>query len=323
MEREDNMNLVGEYVFYEEGKEICRQSNILTRFGKRFLTSYLAGAVTFNNKSIALGIGSSSPSVENSQLDFEFYRSAVNLGSIDIQTNPLTQASTYAVVYKTTIPTDIVGTIKEVGLFASETEGNTDYSSRFISTFENNLSWLDDAGGPAVVAYTPAPRIGNTWFSLSASANQSIKYNLNTNFDISGYSQNDSLTLALKQQDTNLDYVFVRFYSTTTSYYEIRFPGLTGAGATDNRLSAITLNNLYASGYGSGTPDAESIIKVSVGAKAKSSGATAVLLDGLRINDEDTFNSYSSIISRSVLTNAVNKTYGREMDIEYRIGLTF
>jgi hypothetical protein len=62
---------------------------------------------------------------------------------------------------------------------------------------------------------------------------------------------------------------------------------------------------------------------VSVGAKAKSSGATTVLLDGLRINDEDTFNSYSSIISRSVLTNAVNKTYGREMDIEYRIGLTF
>jgi hypothetical protein len=320
MEREAKMNLVGEYVFYENGKEICKQSNILTRFGKRFLTSYLAGAVTFDNKSIAVGIGNSTPSVNNTQLDFEFYRSAVSLGSIDIQTNPSTQASTYAVVYKTTLPTDIVGSIKEVGLFASATEGNTDYSSRFISTFENNLSWLNDAGSPAVTTYSPAPRIGNTWFSLTSPANQSTKYNLLTNFDLSGYSQNDSLTLAFKQQDTNLDYVFVRFYSTTNSYFEIRYPG---DSSTDNKIVAKTLDNLYASGYGAGTPDAESIIQVSVGAQAKSSGSTTVLLDGLRINDEDSFNSSASIISRSVLTNAISKSYGREMDIEYRIGLTF
>lgn len=314
------MNIVGEYVFYENGKEICRQSNLLTKFGKRFLTSYLAGAVNFDSKSIAIGIGDNSASVDNTQLGFEFYRSAVNLGSIDIQTNALTQASTYAVVYKTTLPTDIVGSIKEIGLFASATEGNTDYSSRFISTFENNLSWLNDAGSPAETVYTPTPRIGNTWFSLTSAANQSTKYNLLANFDLSGYSQNDSLTLAFKQQDTNLDYVFVRFYSTTNSYFEIRFPG---DSSTTNKIVSKTLDNLYASGFGAGTPDAESIIQISVGAKAKSTGSTTVLLDGLRINDEDSFNSSASIISRSVLTNAVTKSYGREMDIEYRIGLTF
>lgn len=320
MEREANMKLVGEYVFYEDGKEICRQSNLLTKFGKRFLTSYLAGAVNFDNKSIAIGIGNSTPNANNTQLDFEFYRSAVSLGSIDIQTNSQTQASTYAVVYKTTLPTDIVGSIKEVGLFASATEGNTDYSSRFISTFENNLTWLSDAGTPASTVYTPTPRIGNTWFSLTSAANQSTKYNLLANFDVSGYSQNDSLTLAFKQQDTNLDYVFVRFYSTTTSYFEIRFPG---DSSTDNKIVSRTLDNLYASGYGSGTPDPESIVQISVGAKAKSTGSTTVLLDGLRINDEDSFNSSASIVSRSVLTNSITKSYGREMDIEYRIGLTF
>jgi hypothetical protein len=320
MEREAKMNIVGEYVFYENGKEICRQSNLLTKFGKRFLTSYLAGAVNFDSKSIAIGIGDNSASVDNTQLGFEFYRSAVNLGSIDIQTNALTQASTYAVVYKTTLPTDIVGSIKEIGLFASATEGNTDYSSRFISTFENNLSWLNDAGSPAETVYTPTPRIGNTWFSLTSAANQSTKYNLLANFDLSGYSQNDSLTLAFKQQDTNLDYVIVRFYSTTNSYFEIRFPG---DSSTTNKIVSKTLDNLYASGFGAGTPDAESIIQISVGAKAKSTGSTTVLLDGLRINDEDSFNSSASIISRSVLTNAVTKSYGREMDIEYRIGLTF
>jgi hypothetical protein len=320
MEREVNMNITGEYVFYEDGKEICRKSNLLTKFGKRFLTSYLAGAVSFNNKDIAIGIGDAAATVNDSQLSFEFYRSAVNLGSIDIQTNSTTGVSTYAVVYKTTIPTDIVGTISEVGLFPTETQGNSDFNSRFISTFENNLSWIDDSGAPAITASSPSPRIGNTWFSLSANTNTSKQYNLSTSFNLLGYSQNDSLTLAFKQQDVNLDYVYVRFYSSLSDYYEIRYPG---NSSLLNKIVPLQLSNLYSSGFNLGTPNQESIIKISVGAKAKASGATTVLLDGLRINDEDSFNTYSSIISRSVLTTPIVKAYGREIDVEYRIGLTF
>ena len=320
MEREDNMNIQGEYVFYEDGKEVCRTKNLLTKYGKRFLTSYLAGVVPFDNKDIAIGIGNTAASVNNTQLEFEFYRSAVSLGSIDIQTNSLTGNSTYSVVYKTTIPADIVGTIYEVGLFPTATDGNSDYSSRFISTFENNLNWLDDSGVVASTTTTPTPRIGNTWFSISATSNASNKYNLATTFDLSGYSQNDSLTLAFKQQDTNLDYVFIRFYSSASDYYEMRFAG---DSSLLNKVSTSVLSNLYSSGFTSGSPDATAINKISVGAKAKSTGGTTVLLDGLRINDEDTFNTYSSIISRSVLTTPITKSYGREIDVEYRIGLSF
>jgi hypothetical protein len=308
MEREDSMNITGEYVFYQDGKEISRSANLLTKFGKRFLTSYLAGAVSFNNKDIAIGIGNTAATVNDTQLSFEFYRSAVNLGSIDIQTNALTGVSTYAVVYKTTVPTDIVGTINEVGLFPTETQGNSDFSSRFIS------------GAPATTVSSPSPRIGNTWFSLSAAQSGTKQYNLSTNFNLLGYSQNDSLTLAFKQQDTNLDYVYVRFYSSLSDYYEIRYAG---DSLLLNKIIPLPLSSLYSSGFNLGTPDQESIIKISVGAKAKSSGATTVLLDGLRINDEDSFNTYSSIISRSVLTNPIVKAYGREIDVEYRIGLSF
>lgn len=320
MEREDRMNIRGEYVFYEDGKEIGRSSNLLTKYGKRFITSYLAGAVAFDNKDIAIGISDTAATVNDTQLGFEFYRSAVDLGSIDIQTNPTSGVSTYAVVYKTTIPADIVGTIYEIGLFPTGTQGNSDYSSRFISTFENNLNWLDDSGNSASTVTSPTPRIGNTWFSLSATSNSSKQYNLSTPFDLSGYSQNDSLTLAFKQQDTNLDYAYVRFYSSATDYYEIRFAG---DSSLLNKVTPLLLSNLYSSGFTSGSPDATSIIKIAVGAKAKSTGNTTVLLDGLRINDEDTFNTYSSIISRSVLTTPITKSYGREIDVEYRIGLSF
>lgn len=320
MERVDRMNVKGTYIFYENGKEICRQDNLLTKFGKRFLTSYLAGTSDFNSKDIAVGIGSNAATVNDSQLGFEFYRSAVNLGTVDIQTDLQTGSATYAVVYKTTLPTDVVGIISEVGLFPTTTKGNTDYTSRYITTFENNLAWTDSTGSNATTVTTPTPLIGLSWFSLTAAASQSKEYSLSTQFDISGYSQNDSLSLAFRQNDTNLDYVYVRFYSSTSDYYEIRFSGYAQSG---NHILPLTLNNLYNSGYGNGTVDPQNIIKITVGAKAKSSGSTTVLLDGLRIKDEDSFNSTSSIISRSVLTSPITKVYGREIDIEYRIGLSF
>ena len=48
----------GTYIFYQDGKEICRHQNIITKFGKRFLTNFLAGNVSFNAKELALGIKS-------------------------------------------------------------------------------------------------------------------------------------------------------------------------------------------------------------------------------------------------------------------------
>ena len=82
---------------------------------------------------------------------------------------------------------------------------------------------------------------------------------------------------------------------------------------------------MYSSGFTSGTPNKNSIVKISVGVKAKSSGATTVLLDGLRINDEDTFRVDYGMISRSVLSpsNLITKSLGKQMDIEYRLGLSF
>ena len=33
----------GTYIFYENGKEISRHSNVITKFGKRFLANFIAG----------------------------------------------------------------------------------------------------------------------------------------------------------------------------------------------------------------------------------------------------------------------------------------
>ena len=320
MDMDNNVDVFGEYVFYDNDKEIYRSKNLITKFGKRYLTQYLAGQSNTNLKDIALGVGSTAATVNDTQLGFEFYKSPVSMNSIDIQTSSLTGLSTYGVVYKTTIPVDVAGIINEVGLFPSVSLGSTDYASNSISTFEDNQSWKDSLGVSPTSVTTPFPKIGTSYLPIGASASQSKEYFYNFNLDISGYSALDSLTLAYYQSDTNLDYVFVRTYDSNNNYYEIRFPGSASVGY---KINSLTLNNLYSSGFGSGTPDQTAIVKISVGVKAKSSGATTALFDGLRINDEDSFRTDYGMISRSVLATPITKSLGKQMVIEYRLGINF
>lgn len=312
--------MFGEYKFYEDNKEIYRSKNLLTKFGKRYITQYLAGQSNTNLKDIALGVGSTAATVNDTQLGFEFYKSPVSMSSIDIQTSPLTGVSTYGVVYKTTVPVDVAGIINEVGLFPAVSLSSTDYASNSISTFEDNQSWTDSTGAFAPTTTNPFPKIGTSYLSIGAAASQTKEYFYNFNIDVSGYSALDSLALSYYQNDTNLDYVFVRMYDSSNRYYEIRYPGDLSVGY---KVKSLTLNNLYSSGYGSGTPDQTSIVKISCGVKAKVAGATAVLFDGMRINDEDSFRTDYGLISRSVLANPITKSLGKQMVIEYRIGLTF
>jgi hypothetical protein len=314
------MKAVGEYVFFDNGIEIGRSKNVLTKYGKRYVTEYLAGQSGNPAKDIAIGISTTAATDNDTQLGFEFYKTKVILSSPEIQTNSVTGLTTYGVVYKTTLPTDVAGAINEIGLYPSVTLGSTDYSSRSISNFENGQYWIDDAGISASIVSSPVPLIGTYYIPITATSSSSKKYSYDLNLDLSGYSANDSMAIAYNQNDTNLDYVFVRAYSSTVDYYEIRFVGDSSIGT---KIKSLTLNNLYSSSYGSGTPDNTAITKISVGVKAKSLGSTTILMDGLRINDEDSFRSDYGLISRSALLSPIVKSLGRQMDIEYRLGLTF
>jgi hypothetical protein len=294
---------------------------MITKFGKRFITSYLASGLNFNQKDIAIGIGSQAPTLNDSDMQFEFYRSGVFLGSSDIQTNTATGITTYSVVYKTTLPTDVEGIISEIGIFPSGSAQNTDYSSKYISSFENTTDWKDSSGAQPISVSTPTPKIGSSYFSITAASNQSKSYSLDTVFDIAGYGVDDSISLAFYQTDLNLDYIYARFYSSPTNYKEIRFLATTSIG---HKILSLKLSSLFNSTFSSaGATDFSKITIIEIGAKAKVSGATNVLLDGLRLNDEDRYNSQYGLISRSILSTPIVKPLGIEMDIEYKLNLGF
>jgi len=298
---------------------------LITKFGKRFLTSYLAGMISSQTKDLAFGIDSTAVQTNgnDTRLGFEFYRVPVSFGSIEIQTDG-SGNSTYSVVYQATIPQDVSGIIKEIGLYPNTKSSINNYDSKFIADFENNLMWFkSDGSNPELIALTTSsvkPRVGTYFSKVAVSASQSVEFLCAySGLDLSGYTASDSLSLAYNQENTNLESIVFKFYSSDSSYYSATFTG--AASVTEpNKIakvlfSTLTANNVYA--------DLTSIIKIGIVITAKSSGQAVVYLDALRLDDEDTFDANFGLISRSVLSSPVEKIAGKPVDIEYRINLGF
>jgi len=304
--------LKGTYIFYQDGKEIQRSSNIITKFGKRFLTNFIAGNETMLSKSMAFGIDSTAATDLDTRLGFEFYRTPVLFGSTDIQVQ--NETTSYAVVYKATIPQDVAGVISEVGLYPQFRKSLNTYDSRFITDFDNQLDW---SNAPELIAVNA--QIGPYLLNMQSNNGTAKEYTSTLSvLDLSGYSVNDSIRLSYYKYDNNLASIKIRLYSSSTAYYEttITPPAGTGNFITSN----ILLSSVFA-GATSPAPEIDNINKIGI-ILTPTSGTTVVGLDALRINDEDTFDPQFGLISRSIVT-PLTKVAGRQVDVEYRLELGF
>lgn len=297
---------------------------MITKFGKRFLTDFIAGNSAFNTRDIALGIGNTSATQDDTKLEFEFYRLPVTLGSIDIQDNG-SGGFNYFAIYKTTIPQDVSGVISEIGLYPGLRASKNSYDSRFITSFENNYTWLDSFNNsPQLKANNSiepfVSKIGEHMVQFDVAQSTSKEYtNSIVNLDLSGYSVNDSLTLAYKKKDNNVTKIRIKFYSSDTQYYYGDFTPTSGTG---DKIQSILMSSVF-SNISSTAPDPTNITKIGIEVTAGSGGPTTVYFDGIRINDEDTFDPSYGLISRSILTTPLNKPSGRPVDIEYKLQLEF
>jgi len=261
---------------------------MITKFGKRFLTSYLAGNNNLLSKELAFGIGSTAANAKgnDTRLDFEFYRVPVELSSIDISQTGVDldgdPVFEYSVIYKSTIPQDISGVISEIALYPGNRQSINNYDSKFITSFTNNFNWFSGSENPTSQSNTQ---------------------------DSSG-----SYTFLSKIGDT-----MVRVDATSGSTKE----DFTPASGTGDKVQSLSLNNLFSNYTASpNLPDPSSITKIGVEVTA-TGGNSTVYFDGIRINDEDTFDPAYGMISRSVLSTPLIKKPGRPVDIEYKLLLEF
>lgn len=296
---------------------------MITKFGKRFLTGFIAGSNEMSQREIAFGLGSTAATDSDTRLEFEFYRIPVSFGTPSVELDGATYR--YYVVYKTTIPQDIAGKINEVAIYPGGKTSFSTFDSKFITDFEDNTLWEDSSGFYPTIHESEGsvyPRIGKYIIKVDTMTSSTAKEyiaKLNS-FDISGYSVNDTLALAYYKNDNNLDSIKIRFYSSDTAYYEAAIVDDPAAG-TGHKIASVSLSDMLLSPINS--PDSKNISKISVIAESKSSGASVVYLDALRINDEDTFDPNYGMIARSIFATELEKTAGKQVDVEYKMEIEF
>ena len=308
---------------------------MITKFGKRFLTSYLSGNESFLNKELAFGIGSTPSDIKgnDTRLDFEFYRTPVELSSFNVIQNGVDADGDpvyeYFVTYKSTIPQDVSGVISEIGLYPGGRQSFNNFDSKFITSFTNEFNWFNGSNNPtsqantqdASGAYTFLSKVSDSMVKVDVASGQTKEYiNSLISDDISGYSINDTVSIAYKKSDDNVSKIRVKFYSSDLAYYYVDFTPESGTG---DKIQSLSLDNLF-NNYTAAPnlPDPSSITKIGVETTA-TGGNTTVYFDAIRINDEDTFDPGYGLISRSVLLTPLIKKPGRPVDIEYKLQLEF
>ena len=299
---------------------------MITKFGKRFLIDFIAGNSNFDSKDLAIGIatGNQLPEADtNTRLGFEIYRMQVSLSSINIESDGSGGFNYYS-IFKTTIPQDISGVITEIGLYPGFRK-SINFYDKFITAFENNTLWVDSSGNsPGLESNssdgtTFVSKIGENMVRFNVTQSTSKEYkNTIALLDLSGYSVNDSLTLSYKKADNNTSKIRIKFYSSSSAYYYADF---TPSGSNEDKLQSVSMSTVFNNIVGS--PDLTNITSIGVEVTAGSGGNTVIYFDGLRVNDEDTFDPQYGLIARHVLTTPLKKPSGRPVDIEYKLQLEF
>lgn len=284
---------------------------MITKFGKRFLSNFVAGNSSFSSKEMALGIATQTEypvSDTNSRLGFEFYRVPIRQGGIDIDSS--VSPVKYTIIYSATIPTNIAGKINEIGIYSGQSYSRNLYESKFISNFELPYEW-----SPEPALDQSDYRVGDSSliFTSNGTAAREYTYSLNS-MDISGYNPSDTLSFSYKANDANLSSLKVRMYSSNTDYIEFTFTG----HSVGNNIRSVSMST----GVSSGTFNPQSVVKLGI-LVTPTSAQTSVSMDGLRINDEDTFDPEYGLIARSVLDSTMIKVIGREAAIEFKLDLSF
>lgn len=284
---------------------------MITKFGKRFLANFIAGNSSFSSKEMALGIATGTEYAlanTNSRLGFEFYRVPIRQGGIDIDAT--SSPTTYTVIFSATLPTNIAGKINEIGIYSGESYSRNLYQSKFISNFELPYEWSPE---PALDQTNYRVGDSSLIFTSNGASLKEYTYQLG-NLDLSGYNPSDTICFSYKANDASLASLKVRLYSSDSDYLEFTFTG--------HSVGYNIKSLLMSAGVSTGTFNSQSVTKLGI-IVTPTSTQTSVSMDGLRINDEDSFDPEYGLIARSLLDSTMVKVIGRESAIEFKLDLSF
>ena len=290
----------GIYTFKQNGVIVGQSENLITTAGRKAILDYMAGYTQKIGSAISLGIGTAAASLTDKALQFEVYRTPVDLAAADYANN--------AVVFKGQIPANREFIIYETGMHSVFVTGQQ-FDSQLLLDFNADTD-IWSAG---------------TWDATNSRLGQALKLTpaVSTTttatlsgifYDLSGYSDIDQFIFAYRANNANISNLTLRFKTDASNFYAASM------GAVSNGVYNLTAFNKGVP-VATGTPSWSNITSIDVAATAGAGGAGDISIDALRIEDRDNFREDNVLISRSVLGTPVTKTLGVPLDVEYAISL--
>jgi hypothetical protein len=302
------MNLKGTYVFKQNGLEVGRSENLVTKNGTTAILKYLTNSSVEWASALSVGAIATTPTVLDTTLAYEIARSAVTMKSY-------IPGSPNLIVIKGTLSSSISANIYEIGLYPYNTSQVLGIRDQLIiDDFSNLNNWLIgttplSSSSSYYNAYAPqspySPRVGLYSAIIPAAttvSNTSISANLGS------YTTLDTLDILVnvasgKSGTLNVTLTDVNGVSANVLSYPFAYTGgyqILSLNLPSNITSLSTINKITLSTVGTNSQITVDAIRVSVSAEISSSIA---------------------LISRSVLTTPIAKIYGTPLDIEYYLQL--
>jgi hypothetical protein len=308
----------GIYVFRSGATELYRSENLITTAGKQIIANYLSQNGPPWCGAIAIGSGTTAASTANTRLEFEYYRATMGARAVNFGGGA---GGTHRLILKATLPELLVGSVREVGIFPGMTNLAAGLGqSTLVSNATSPEGWQYYNGSAwDVINTTPNTtfnRVGKDCITMPATATPT-RYRLPASgLDFSQYSANDVFTFTTIWDTNKPTSIEIRFVSDSSNYYAYNVPvtDILHTTTSTYRVASIAKSLWVATG----APSWSMITSIEVIA-GRTSGASNLYLDGIRIDDTDTINSDYSLVSRSVLTTPITKLTGSEMDIEYYV----
>ena len=301
----------GTYVFKQNGVEIGRSSNLITSNGRKMILEYLCNARQDWASDMSIGAINTTPSLTDTQLNFETARYQVSLKTFISATT----TDPDLIVIRSVLPIDLSANIYEIGLYAisNNSSSASTRNNIILSDFSDLSYWATTAGTITTNAFVPqgysSPRIGSNSINFSPSTTY-LGSNLSIPF--SNYSSLDSLQLLVSNTTAGTVNVTLTDASGKTQTISFTATLNTGYSVLSTQFDLTTTGSNYTS-----IINFNNITGISIATDSTAS----LTLDAIKVSSASEIATQETLVSKSVLTNPIAKMPSVPLDIEYYVEL--
>jgi hypothetical protein len=263
--------------------------------------------------SIAVGSYAVAATISDKHLGFEIARSQIAARSTTFGGGV---AGAHRITLKSTLGTDISGQIYELGVYSQFTADTIGLSETvLLGAGDSTENWTYNNGSNFVPTIdtpdTTSARVGQDGIIMT-STGVAKRYRLpNVQYDLSSFGPSDNFLFATKIISGTLTGMQVKFNTDDSNYYSYTFPTMS-AFATGTYAGVSFAKSLWTA---TGTPNWNNITSIEFIVTA--SASVSLMIDGIRVQDEDYVDPDYALVSRSVLATPITKNAGSLMEIEY------